>query len=184
MTNKELQLARQCIRGNAEAQRTLYEMFKVPMFRLCLRYAHNRQTAEDMLQDGFIVAFRDLKQYKGKGALGGWIRKVMVNVALQHIRKHSKLFAVEELDSAYHLASKNESIYDQLGVKELTLLIQQLPDGYRMVFNLYVVEGYPHKEIATLLGISESTSKSQLFKAKAQLRKLIASQQLVRKSVG
>lgn len=172
------------MKGNAKAQRTLYEMFKVPMFRLCLRYANNRQTAEDILQDGFIVVFRDLKQYTGKGALGGWIRKVMVNVALQHIRKHSKLFAIEELDSAYHLSSKDESIYEQLGAKELTGLIQQLPDGYRMVFNLYVIEGYAHKEIADLLGISASTSKSQLFKGKAHLRKLIVSQQLIRKSVG
>lgn len=184
MRSKELQLVKRCIKGDAHSQRTLYETFKVPMFRLCLRYADNRQTAEDILQDGFIMVFKDLKHYKGNGALGGWIRKVMINVALQHIRKRVKLFAVEELEAANQLTSEEETIYDHLGAKELTSLIQQLPNGYRMVFNLYVVEGYAHKEIADLLNISESTSKSQLFKAKAQLRRLVVSQQLINKHAG
>lgn len=184
MNRKELQLTKRCLNGDSKAQRTLYETFKVPMFRLCLRYANNRQTAEDMLQDGFIMVFKDLKHYKGSGALGGWIRKVMINVALQHIRKRVKLFAIEELEAANQITSKEETIYEQLGAKELTMLIQQLPDGYRMVFNLYVVEGYAHKEIADLLNISVSTSKSQLFKAKAQLRHLVVSQQLINKQVG
>jgi len=169
----EQQILLGCLRNDRKAQRALYEEYKVQMFRLCLRYARDRQEAEDLLQEGFIAVFRDLKNYTGAGALGGWIRKVMVNNALQHIRKTKYRF--QSIDSVqlneYEEITIDEE--DQPRVKELTKCLQSLPDGYRTVFNLYVIEGYTHKEIAKVLSISESTSKSQLFKAKGMLRKLL-----------
>ncbi|MCH2083306.1 MAG: RNA polymerase sigma factor [Saprospiraceae bacterium] len=173
MKKDEQQILLGCLKNDAKAQRTLYEQYKVQMFRLCLRYARDRQEAEDLLQEGFITVFKDLKNYRGVGALGGWIRKVMVNNALQHIRKTKHRF--QSIDSVqlneYEEITIDEE--DQPRVKELTKYLQSLPDGYRTVFNLYVIEGYTHKEIAKVLSISESTSKSQLFKAKGMLRKLL-----------
>lgn len=162
-------------KGNPVAQRYLYDAYKVPLFTVCLRYSRDRSEAEDILQEGFIKIFKDLKQYTGKGAIGAWMRKVMVNTALQYIRKWKKDWKHEDsadYQNAFHSSAK---VFQQLGLEELTKLIQQLPPGYKMVFNLYVIEGYSHKEIAALLGINESTSKTQLFKAKAALRKLIVS---------
>ncbi len=177
------QLAKKCQKGNPTAQRALYEKYKVPMFRLCLRYARDRPGAEDILQEGFIKVFKDIKGYKGTGALGGWIRKVMVNTALAQIRKDAKLFVVENLDSATDVPGL-EDIYSMLEAKALTKLIQKLPDGYRIVFNMYVVEGYAHKEIADQLQITTSTSKSQLSKAKAHLRKMVLAQMEIKRTVG
>ena len=153
--------------------KALYEQYKVPMFRLCLRYAQDYPEAEDMLQEGFIQVFKDLHQFNASGPLGGWIRRVMVNKALQIIRKRKRLFSTVELQEAAEQESTNEDVFAQLNAKALTKLIQQLPAGYRMVFNMYVIEGYSHSEIAELLGISASTSKTQLFKAKASLRKML-----------
>ncbi len=165
------QLVKGCLRGDRHSQRSLYEQYKVPMFRLCLRYAKDRHEAEDLLQEGFIKVFSDLHQFSHRGALGGWIRRVMVNVALQHIRKNKQLFTTIEIESIGDNHATDEIIFSELGAKNLTKMIQQLPPGYRTVFNMYVIEGYSHKEIADQLSISENTSKSQLSKAKASLRK-------------
>ena len=143
------------------------------MFRVCLRYANDRSEAEDMLQEGFIIAFRDLKNYRGEGVLGAWLRRVMVNIALQYIRKRKKLFPSVDLQELGEQFQNDEDIHADLNAKALTKLIQQLPPGYRTVFNLYVVEGFTHKEIAEQLGITESTSKTQLFKAKAMLKGML-----------
>ena len=175
----EQQILKGCLNGDKASCRALYEQYKVPMFRVCLRYANGRMEAEDMLQDGFIKVFSDLHQYSGKGALGGWIRRVMVNVALQHIRKHRKYLPTLEVDQISNTMAADEEIYSKIGVKALTKMIQQLPTGYRIVFNLYVVEGYTHKEIANQLQISINTSKSQLSKAKAALRKKLERMMLV-----
>jgi RNA polymerase sigma-70 factor (ECF subfamily) len=169
----EQQILLGCLKNDRKAQRALYEEYKVQMFRLCLRYARDRQEAEDLLQEGFIAVFRDLKNYKGSGALGGWIRKVMVNNALQHIRKTKHHFQSIDNVQLSEYEEINIEEEDQSRVKELTKHLQSLPDGYRTVFNLYVIEGYTHKEIAKVLSISESTSKSQLFKAKGMLRKML-----------
>lgn len=143
------------------------------MFRLCLRYARDRAEAEDLLQEGFVRVFTDLHQYSSQGALGGWVRRVILNVALQHVRRQQRLFPVVEVDAyASHLPS-GDDIVAHLNAEALTQFIQQLPPGYRAVFNLYVVEGYAHKEIADMLGIGVGTSKSQLSKAKAMLRKML-----------
>lgn len=167
------QLIRRCLAGNPAAQRELYEAFKVPLFRVCLRYAKDRSEAEDMLQDGFIKIFQDLKNYRGTGVFAGWMRKVMVNTALQHLRKQKKMFPSIDLQEVHDQFETDEDIHSDLNAKALTQLVQQLPAGYRAVFNLYVIEGYSHQEIAQQLGITTSTSKSQLFKAKASLRGLL-----------
>ena len=138
---------------------------------ICLRYAPSKMEAEDMLQEGLINVFKELKQFDPKkAAFSAWSNKVMVNAALQYLRKWKKLSFSEDLDDYTNQFSTKDDVFDQLGVKELTNLVQNLPDGYRIVFNLYVMEGYKHKEIAEQLSISESTSKTQFLKAKKMLR--------------
>ncbi len=178
MTSIEKNLLEGCLKNDRSCQRTLYEKYKVPLFRVCLRYAKDRMQAEDMLQDGFIKIFSDLHQFNFQGSFEGWMRRVMVNTALQHIRKHKKFRDTIDLDQLNEAFQTSEVATDQLNVQALTRLIQKLPDGYRTVFNLYVIEGFPHKEIAGLLGISENTSKSQLSKAKALLRTQIIAQEV------
>lgn len=147
------------------------------MFRVCLRYAASREDAEDYLQEGFVRVFRDLRQYRREGPLGAWIRKVMVNSILQHLRKKRVVFADAEpafLESQY---SYEDDLPGNLDAEILTNYIQTLPDGYRAVFNMYVIEGFTHQEIADTMGITVGTSKSQLSKARAMLRtKIIALQ--------
>ncbi len=169
----EKKIIQRCLAGEAQAQRTLYETYKVPLFRVCMRYAQDRSEAEDILQDGFIKIFADLAKYRGTGAFGGWMNRVMVNVALQHIRRRKRLFPPIDLQETQEQFQSEEDIHSELNAKALTQLVQQLPPGYRAVFNLYVIEGYSHKEIAEQLGITTSTSKTQLFKAKATLKGLL-----------
>jgi len=169
----EKNLLEGCLRGNRDCQKALYEKYKVPLFRVCLRYAKDRMEAEDMLQKGFIKIFSDLHQFKATGALGGWMKKVMVNTALQHIRKYKKQQSTVDLEYISNEYPQEEMAHTNLNVQELTKLIQKLPPGYRTVFNLYVIEGYAHREIAELLDINENTSKSQLSKAKSTLRRML-----------
>lgn len=163
---------------NAAAQRYLYDQYKISLFTVCLRYSRDRSEAEDILQEGFIKIFKDLHQYTGKGDIGAWMRKVMVNTALQYLRKWKKDWQHYDSQEYLEVFQNTETIFQKLGLEELTQLIQQLPEGYKIVFNLYVIEGYSHKEIAELLGISENTSKTQLFKAKGALRKKLEQQLL------
>lgn len=142
---------------------------------ICLRYAPNKVEAEDMLQEGLISVFKDLKQYDPKRAtFSAWSNKVMVNAALQYLRKWKNLNLNQSIDGYEEQFAENEDIVDTLSAKELNSFVQKLPDGYRIVFNLYVMEGYKHREIAELLSISENTSKTQLFKAKKMLGNQIA----------
>ncbi len=172
-TPAEEHLVKACLNGDREAQRALYEQFKVPMFRLCLRYAKDRHEAEDLLQEGFIRVFSDLHQFRHRGALGGWIRRVMVNVALQHLRRQHRQVPTTDLEAVAFAQASDQDIIGELSAKNLVRFIQQLPPGYRAVFNMYVLEGYSHKEIAEKLGVSVNTSKTQLFKAKAMLRSML-----------
>ncbi len=142
------------------------------MFRLCLRYARDWPEAEDILQDGFVKVFADLKNFRFEGPLGGWIRRVILNAALMHVRRQKRLFPIESLEYAAALDNGSDVLAD-LSAEALTKLLQKLPAGYRAVFNLYAVEGYSHKEIAGMLGIDEGTSKSQLFKARKTLKAMI-----------
>lgn len=163
-----------CMRGDQRAQRALYERYKGRMFALCLRYAGTRAEAEDICQEGFVRVFRDLGQYDGRGPFEGWMRKVFVNTALQHLEKQRRRIQTDRLDGV-DVADDAEAppFEDAPPAERLIQLLQQLPPGFRAVFNLYVLEGYTHPEIADILGISVGTSKSQLLRAKAHLRRLL-----------
>lgn len=139
---------------------------------ICLRYAQNEQEAEDVMQDSFVKAFEKLKSYNGNGTLGGWIRKLTLNTALELYRKNKRNIVAIEIDSSTQLA--NDNSIEQLELNDLLLKIQSLPTGFRTIFNLYAVEGYNHREIGSLLNISEGTSKSQYSRARVLLRKMIA----------
>jgi RNA polymerase sigma-70 factor (ECF subfamily) len=162
-----------CKQGNRDAQTELFMKYKSMLFGVCLRYAQHRQEAEDLLQEGMIVIYRDLYQYKPIGALGAWLRRVMVNVCLQHIRKRNRIIDTTSLEKFGEQFETDEDLFSQFRARALVKMIQKLPPGYRMVFNLYVLEGNSHQEIADLLGISINTSKSQLSRAKATLRKML-----------
>ena len=162
-----------CRKGDAKAQAQLYHRYKASLFGVCLRYARDRQEAEDFLQEGFIQIYKDLYQYRPTGSFPAWLRKVVVNVALQQLRKKKNIFSSVELERIADQHETEEDLFSQFRAKALLKMVQQLPDGYRAVFNLYVIEGYTHKEIAKILSINESTSKSQLSRAKAMLRKLL-----------
>ncbi|MFT5164998.1 MAG: RNA polymerase sigma factor (sigma-70 family) [Saprospiraceae bacterium] len=173
LTLSEKDLFEGCLKGESNCQKALYEQYKVSLFRVCLRYAKDRMEAEDMLQDGFIKIFSDLHQFSFQGPLGGWMRKVVVNVALQHIRKNKKFQHSVELEHISNEHQTDEMATTNLNTQALTKLIQNLPVGYRTVFNLYVIDGYSHKEIGEMLNININTSKSQLSKAKASLRNIL-----------
>jgi len=159
-----------CMAGDPAAQRALYERYRTDMFRVCLRYAGGREEAEDLLQEGFITAFRDLHQFRGDGPMGGWLRKVMVRTALQFLRKKRLQFVELDDRTVVPDPTADPEIHGRLDAERLTRLLQGMPSGYRTVFNLVAVEGYAHDEVAALLGISASTSKTQLFKARQWLQ--------------
>lgn len=167
------QLIEGCLIGNRQSQSRLYSLLKDKMFTVCLRYADNREEAEEILQEGFIKVFEFIHQYKYKGPFEGWIRKIMVNCALQKHRSKRQLHALVNIDTAAVENIGTENILSQIGTRELLTMVQRLPPAYRMVFNLYVFEGMKHREIAEHLGISEGTSKSNLSDARSILRKAV-----------
>lgn len=143
------------------------------MFPVCLRYVSDRSLAEDIMQDGFITLFTKLGSYKGDGSFEGWARRIFVTTALMALRKKDALKMSDELDSVRGMKTDTYSQIQNLGYKELMKLIMSLPTGFRTVFNLYTVEGYSHKEIADMLGITETTSRTQLSRARIWLQKKI-----------
>ncbi len=144
------------------------------MYAVCFRYAANATDAQDLLQEGFIKVYRNLHRFRAEGSFEGWIRRVFVNTSIEHYRKKSiQLSTVSEKEEAT-IEDSDISALDQMAEKDILAIIQELSPGYKTVFNLYVVEGYSHKEIGDILGISEGTSKSQLARAKSILQKKIA----------
>ena len=144
------------------------------MFAVCMRYSKNREEAEDILQDGFVQVFRSLHSFKFAGSFEGWIRKIMVYTAVANYRAKSKMHAIINIEGMENIEmTNNEDIVALLGKKELLNMVQSLPPMYRMVFNLYVFEGLKHREIARELGVSEGTSKSNLFDAKMILQRAV-----------
>ncbi len=162
-----------CLKGERQSQNYLYNLFASKMFLVCLRYAKNREEAKEILQEGFIKVFTSIGQYKFLGSFEGWMRKIMVNCALQKYKGKAKLYSVIDIEAAPlgHLSCEN--VTSRLDTKEILQHIQKLPPAYRMVFNLYVFEGLKHREIAEQLGISEGTSKSNLSDARTILQKAI-----------
>ena len=165
-------LIKQCLQGSQKAQEKLYHLFANKMFAVCLRYSNSNFEAEDILQEGFIKVFKNLKKFKFTGSFEGWVRRIMVNTAIEFYRKNAKWQYTEDVQDV-KIASKAIDVLQTLKANDILKLVQQLPTGYRTVFNLYVIEGYAHKEIADLLSISENTSKTQLFKARAALQEMI-----------
>jgi RNA polymerase sigma-70 factor (ECF subfamily) len=145
------------------------------MFGVCLRYSGHQEDAQDILQEGFIKVYRNLEKFRREGSFEGWMRRIFVNTAIEHYRKSINLYPVSE-SQENNVEDKEWNAFDKLALKDLVKLIQTLSPGYRTVFNLYVVEGYTHREIAEMMGISEGTSKSQLARAKAILQNLINNQ--------
>ncbi len=155
-----------CARGDQKAQEDMYNMFSPKMFGVCLRYSADKTEAEDNLHEGFVKVFTNIKKFRGEGSFEGWMRRIMVNVSLEKYRKQRMVYPVEDM-GAY-----DSEVYDmdesavKIPEKDLLALIQQLPPRYRMVFNMYVIEGYNHKEISEQMDISVGTSKSNLARAR------------------
>lgn len=161
-----------CKRGDRRMQRELYERFASKMYGVCLRYAGNAEEAEDILQDGFIKVFNKIDSYRGEGSFEGWVRRIFVNTAIEHFRKRIYLQPITETEEN-SIEGKYPSALDDMAEKDIIQVVQQLSPGYRTVFNMYVVEGYTHRQISEALGISEGTSKSQLSRAKQILQELV-----------
>ncbi|MCA0398783.1 MAG: sigma-70 family RNA polymerase sigma factor [Bacteroidetes bacterium] len=154
-------------------QESLYRKFAGKMYAVCLRYAGNSDDAQDLLQEGFIKVFRNLDKFRHEGSFEGWMRRVFVNTSIEHYRRKVHLNPIGETEEN-RIEDVSVSALDQLAEKDIVQLVQELSPGYRTVFNLYVIEGYSHKEIGDMLQISEGTSKSQLARAKSILQKKVA----------
>jgi RNA polymerase sigma factor (sigma-70 family) len=161
-----------CKAGNRKMQELLYMQTASKMLAVCMRYAKDRMEAEDSLQVGYIKVFQNIATYRGGGSFEGWMRRIMVNTAIESYRKNLRSLNVVPIDDAFEQPSTGLDL-NRLGMQDLLKVIQGLADGYRIVFNMYAIEGYSHKEIAETLGISEGASKSQLSRARAILKQEI-----------
>jgi len=161
-----------CLSGERRSQEKLYKLFSSRMFGVCLQYSNQYDDAKDILQEGFIKVFSKLEQFDHRGSFEGWVRRIMINTALEKYRSHLHLYPLTEKD-----VNKEELIYEEvfekLSANDLVKLMQELPPRYRMVFNLYAIEGYAHKEISEMLGITVGTSKSNLARARGILQEKV-----------
>jgi len=169
-TMDDFTLVTECIKGNPKAQKKLFDKFAPKMFSVCLRYMRNSQQAEDVLQDGLVKVFRKLPDYKNEGVLEGWIRRIMVNTCLDQIRKNVKFQGNIQAEEVEYKLEHKDFIVERMMAEDLMKLVQSMPEGYKVVFNMFAIEGYSHQEIAAALGVTESTSKSQYLRARAYLR--------------
>lgn len=181
LPTNEKKLIKQCLKRKPQAQRELYERFSGQMLGVCRRYTNSLEDAEEVLSNGFIKVFDKIEQYSGKGALGGWIRTIMVREALNFIRYQKNMFVEVEEERQAEFGHQQEQ--ENMNAQHLMKLIDQLPLGYRTVFNLYAIEGYNHREIGEMLNISENTSKSQLSKARKHLQSSLEREHMIFKSV-
>lgn len=161
-----------CLKGDRKSQERLYMLFSKRMFGLCLHYADNYDDASDILQEGFIKVFRKLDQFRGEGAFEGWMRRIMINTALERYRSPLHLYPLTE-QTMKKEGMVNDEVLERLSAADLIRLVQELPPRYRMVFNLYAIEGYSHKEIAEMMGITTGTSKSNLSRARDILQQKV-----------
>ena len=173
-----------CIAGKRSAQNALYRKFSGMMLSVCMRYAQNRDEAEDILQEAFIKIFQNIATFRGEGSFEGWMKRIMINHALNHYRKNKKMPFHQDIDEINEQEILNKEDFsthhEPVSADILLSLIQRLPHGYRMVFNLYVFEEYSHKEIGKELSISENTSKTQLLKARRMLRRKLTELNLMK----
>ena len=171
---EEERLIKGCINGESWARKMVYEQYAPSMMSVCQRYVCNREIARDLLHDGFVKLFTKIDTYSGVGSFNGWMRKIFVTTALEYLRRNKIIqygIDVEEAESS--IDNVDISLFAHLSVDDLFSLIVNLPDGYRTVFNMHAIEGYSHTEIAKELGISENTSRSQYFRARQMLRKMV-----------
>ena len=167
------QLIDACKKGDRASQKILFDRLAPRMFPLCIRYVKDRSLAEDILQDGFITLFTRIDTYKADGSFEGWARRIFVTTALMSLRKKDAMKMSDELDTARGMKAETVSQMQNIGYKELMELVMTLPAGFRTVFNMYAIEGYSHKEIAQMLGITETTSRTQFSRARAWLQNKI-----------
>ncbi len=186
-------IIRQCKKGNPKAQEYIFKKYAPELLGICLRYMKNRAKAEDVMQDAFVTIFSKIDQYKGKGSFEGWIKRITLNTALIQLRKDKKEIISDNFDFVENNDNENnankdfnpkdvQSVIEKAKFKQFEIIdiMNELPDGFRTVFNLYVIEGMMHKEIAEKLGISVGTSKSQLLRARTKLKELLYKKALVK----
>ena len=169
------------IKNNASAQEAFYNKFSPKMLGVCYRFAKNREDAEDMLQEGFIKIFTQLHQYRNEGALEGWIRRIVVHTCINVLKKNKKFAESVDIIHANSIHVKEDMIPSIMQAKQVVECIRMLPMGYKTVLNLYAIEGYSHKEIASMLDIEESTSRSQYTRAKAMLEDILIKKRIIQK---
>ncbi|MFT5778437.1 MAG: RNA polymerase sigma factor (sigma-70 family) [Crocinitomicaceae bacterium] len=167
-SNSETKLIEACLKGEPRSQRELYDTFAGKIYAVCFRYSKNEDDAKDLLQETFVKVFNNLKNYKNEGSFEGWIRKIAVNTAIRHYQKTIKAIDRHDIEVTNE-AFVGADIESTISAKEITDVIAKLPDGYRIVFNMYAIEGYSHKEIGKELDITESSSRSQLTRARKML---------------
>jgi RNA polymerase sigma factor (sigma-70 family) len=170
-------IVKQCIENKPKAQKELFDILSPKMYAICLRYAKNNDEAKDILQEGFIKMFKYLGQFEGKGSFEGWVKRIFINTSIEFYRKAQREATTNSLDIAENQPFESH-ILSNLKVDDLMAIVQKLPTGYRTVFNLFIIEGYGHEEIAKMLNVSENTSKSQLFKARQHLQAIILKRNL------
>ncbi|HYK55663.1 MAG TPA: RNA polymerase sigma factor [Flavisolibacter sp.] len=171
-----------CLKNNAAAQKALYEKYSAKMLVVCYRYAHNREDAEDMLQEGLIKVFSQIHTFENRGALEGWIRRIVVHTCINILKKNKRFNESVDLIHASSLQVREEAIPSIIQAKEVVECIRMLPIGYRTVLNLYAIEGFSHKEISNMLDIEESTSRSQYTRAKAMLEDVLVKKKILFKA--
>ncbi len=170
MNNNNLEtLINGCAKGKNKARRELFNRYKRELLGICMRYARDKSEAEDILLEGFIQIYSKVKTYEGRGSFEGWMKRIIVNTAIDYFRKYRRENMHQNIDDYMEVTNPDQDAFMKLNEKEILTLIQSLPAGYRVVFNLFAIEGYSHAEIADRLGITVSTSKSQLRKARAKL---------------
>lgn len=169
---EEQELIRGCANGERKSQELLYARYSSKMYAICYRYTKDLHQAEDVLQDGFVKVFRNIHKFRGDGSFEGWVKRIFINTSIEHYRKAVAMYPITDFENVT-VPPINNHILEKIAAEELMKMVQQLADGYRTIFNLYVVEGYPHGEIAKMLNISEGTSKSQLARARYILQKMI-----------
>ena len=168
-----------CLQNDAAAQRELYNKYSPKMLSVCYRFAHNREDAEDMLQEGFIKVFMQIHTFQNKGAFEGWIRRIVVHTCINFLKKHKKFTDNVDLAYATSIYVKEETIPSIMQAKQVVECIRLLPMGYKTVLNLYAIEGYSHKEIGAMLDIQESTSRSQYTRAKILLESVLIKKKII-----
>ena len=168
-----------CLKNQPAAQQELYSKYSPKMLAVCYRFARNREDAEDMLQEGFIRVFTQIHQFQSKGSFEGWIRRIIVHTCINHLKKHKKFNDSVDISQAHTLQVREDSVPSIIQAKQVVECIRMLPIGYRTVLNLFAIDGYSHREIAQMLDIEESTSRSQYTRAKAMLEQILVQKKII-----